>query len=539
MKRRYIWQKIAVVLLAFAAALIPQAAAAANFTYDTEVTYTVRPDGVTTDVVERYRVTNQTPRFYLTELQLSTPAEQLSGLTVSYGDGAAIPATTSAQTTRQGDVDIEYQQIKLTFPRQIVGQGRQWEVVARYQTRGLAETRGGSHTVYVPSIEPTNDLSSYRAIVEVPKSFGGAHFTGAKASSSGTRGEYQVFRFDRAELQKSSLALSFGDLNRYEFTLTYPLKNKGLWPQTQRVTLPPNLNNQSATITKLEPMPRSTYVDADGNLIAEYRLNPGQSVNVQAVAVVEVRHRSYDLSKSGKSGDIPAQLIERYTGSTAYWSGDASVREAAARVSDPNAPVIKNVQAMYQLVIDRLSYNDEKIKFNIRQGAQKALANPSNAVCLEYADLLVAMLRSQGIPARMPIGYAYSGDLKTSPEVVDSLHSWVEAYVPGIGWMTLDPTWGEKFDEFGASDLDHAAFTVWGEGDETPAAIMADGRDTGYQYETSSLRYVDAAPVAAQLPGPAPENQALYWALGAAAIGIASAAIVALHRHRAHRPTSA
>src|SRR5690606_13599978 len=113
--------------------------------------------------------------------------------------------------------------------------------------------------------------------------------------------------------------------------------------------------------------------------------------------------------------------------------------------------------------------------------------------CLEYAELMIAMLRREGIPARMGVGYAYAGSIKASPDVVDSLHPRVEAYVPGVGWMSVDPTWGEKFDDFGRSDLDHCGFATWGKDDNAPGAVMLGSNDTGYQYEDTQLSFSSVA----------------------------------------------
>ncbi len=113
---------------------------------------------------------------------------------------------------------------------------------------------------------------------------------------------------------------------------------------------------------------------------------------------------------------------------------------------------------------------------------------------MEYSDLSISLLRAAGIPARMPVGYGYSGDLKKSPSVSDSLHSWVQAYIPNNGWINLDPTWGEKFNNFGISDIDHLAFAIWGANDSQPPAITAEGVDTNYQYEEVSLSYTDIVP---------------------------------------------
>jgi transglutaminase-like putative cysteine protease len=465
----------------------PRAAEAANFTYQTAVTYRVEDNG-STAVTQNYTVTNRTPLYYLTELKITTPTESVNGLRVNYSDGFAIPAALSRLDQRRGDVSYPAQEIHIRFPRQIYGQNRTWNFTITYQAGGLVETKGSSHTVYVPAVELSDPGDDYRVTLDVPSGFGRPHFLGSHGTAA-TRPGRQLYHFEKSEVTGASLALAFGDSTVYRLGMRYPLHNGTPVPRRLTITLPPDLGNQRSYLNRLDPAPSSIRLDTDGNVLAEYWLKPRQKLEVNADVSGEARYLEYDLSKSGKRGDIPQDIVARYTAPTAYWPTDGDVAKAAHALNDDNAPVINNVKGVYQFVINKLSYNNEKIKFNIRQGAAKALAAPENAVCLEYSDLTIAMLRSIGIPARMPVGYAYSGSLKESKGVSDALHSWVEAYVPGIGWITLDPTWGEKFDQFGKADLDHFAFAVWGEKDQLPDAVMAGRSSLGYQYEHTTLSY--------------------------------------------------
>jgi hypothetical protein len=469
-------------------------AASTDFSYATEVSYQVNLDG-STSVEEHYRITNNTPRLYLSQIQLSTPTADVTEASASYDEGGGLPVSATQQSSEKAG-GYNYQRLTIGFPKQIYGQGKTWGFTLHYNTKGLVDSKGGSHTVYIPQIDPADGTDSYQVRVEVPDSFGGAHFAGAKSASTGNVGGRQFYTFGKDELTKHSLALAFGDVNRYKLNFNFPLKNDSPFSRTLTVVLPPNLNNQKVYLNQLNPAPNGTRLDSDGNILADYTVGAHQSLTVTTDVVGEVAYRSYDLSKSGKQSDIPADLVRKYTSATHYWQQTADIKRAAASVSDRNKPVADNVKAMYQYVINRLSYNNDKIAFNIRQGSALAYSNPDNAVCLEYADLLVSMLRSQGIPARMPVGYGYSGNLKQSAAVADSLHSWVEAYVPGVGWMTLDPTWGEKFDQFGQSDLDHFAFSVWGADDSRPDAVMAGSTDLGYQYEQAQLSYIYKASAA-------------------------------------------
>lgn len=484
------WFGLAVIGLAATGVVwLRPSQASASFNYRSQIDYKV-VDNSTTSVTQSYVVTNNTPGQYLTQLDLATPATSLTNLRATYSTGQAIAATTTTKTGTNGDLNYSYQLVTLKFSNPMLGQGTQWSFNISYSAQGLVDSRGGDHTVYVPQIQTTGPGDSYSLRVEVPSSFGTPHFAGAQSAANGSSGGYQFFDFNQAQLTKQSLALAFGDASIYNINFNFPLRNNSALPQDLTLTLPPDLNNQHVTIESIDPQPTNAHLDADGNILASYHLAAHQHLTVITKVLVEVKYLQYNLATSKKQADIPADLVRQYTGSGQYWETSGTVAAAAKSVVKPDVPVITNVRALYQLVIDKLTYNPAKVKFNVRQGATAALANPTNVVCLEYADLLVALLRSQGIPARMPIGYAYSGGLKASPAVADSLHAWVEAYVPGIGWMTLDPTWGEKFDEFGQSDLDHVAFTVWGRNDQLPAAVMAGSQDQDYQYQQTTIGYV-------------------------------------------------
>jgi transglutaminase-like putative cysteine protease len=63
-------------------------------------------------------------------------------------------------------------------------------------------------------------------------------------------------------------------------------------------------------------------------------------------------------------------------------------------------------------------------------------------VCQDFAHLMIAAVRSLGLPAMYVSGYL----LTRPPPGVDRLvgadasHAWVAAYVPDFGWLELDPT---------------------------------------------------------------------------------------------------
>ena len=78
-------------------------------------------------------------------------------------------------------------------------------------------------------------------------------------------------------------------------------------------------------------------------------------------------------------------------------------------------------------------------------------------VCQDFAHIVIGCLRSLGLPARYVSGY-----LETSPPPgkerlrgADVSHAWASCYVPGEGWIDVDPTNRQWSD-------DRYTTTAWG-----------------------------------------------------------------------------
>ncbi len=63
-------------------------------------------------------------------------------------------------------------------------------------------------------------------------------------------------------------------------------------------------------------------------------------------------------------------------------------------------------------------------------------------VCQDFAHLQIAGLRSLGIPSRYVSGYLQTSPPPGQPRMVgaDASHAWLSIWVPGTGWVDLDPT---------------------------------------------------------------------------------------------------
>jgi transglutaminase-like putative cysteine protease len=65
-----------------------------------------------------------------------------------------------------------------------------------------------------------------------------------------------------------------------------------------------------------------------------------------------------------------------------------------------------------------------------------------SGVCQDFAHVMIACLRSHGLPARYVSGYLLTQPPPGRPRLLgaDASHAWVAAYSPRHGWVELDPT---------------------------------------------------------------------------------------------------
>ncbi len=109
----------------------------------------------------------------------------------------------------------------------------------------------------------------------------------------------------------------------------------------------------------------------------------------------------------------------------AFNSASTSVAKAKelAKIADNDLDV---VSAVYNYIITNVSYDYSKataVQSGYLPDPDTTLALKTG-ICLDYASLMVAMLRSQRIPARLEVGY-----------VGEAYHAWISTYIQDIGWV--------------------------------------------------------------------------------------------------------
>jgi hypothetical protein len=434
--------------------LIPaNAKAQSEFSVDAVVTYNVQDTGKTV-VTHNITLENNFSTLYATTYTLGLENIDAQSVIARNSKGVIIP------TDIQKDGQVT--NIKVNFSDAVVGKGIQRNFSISYDNGSFAVRTGEIWEVSVPRLGPENTFRSYKVILKIPVSFGLEAYISPKPESSESNGAGITYVFNRDDVVQTGITAGFGQFQVFTYTLLYHLENPlGKNAQTQ-ISLPPDTAFQKVYIKKIDPKPTNVEVDADGNWIAFYNLTPRQRVDVTVEGSVQI-FASYRSFPKPTEQELSNNLRE-----SEFW-----------QVNDPNitslATKLKTPRAIYDYVSTTLKYDFTRVQPNVqRTGALNALKNPSQAICMEFTDLFIAIARAAGIPAREINGYAYTEnpDLQPLSLVADVLHAWPEYYDKDKGvWIPIDPTWASTsggVNYFDKLDLRHFTFVIHGESSVMP-----------------------------------------------------------------------
>jgi transglutaminase-like putative cysteine protease len=208
---------------------------------------------------------------------------------------------------------------------------------------------------------------------------------------------------------------------------------QNLWVALIR-DLPPYQKVISRTIS---PDQYSLSTDEYGNQYAEFDFSdhpPGATINFDIEYKVEVNELTYNL------GACEGELIEEFTLAELHIeSANPQVIALAEELSKGKKTVCEQVRAFYDYAGDELIYT-----YNRDAWGAQATFGLMGADCTEYASLVIALSRAEGIPARYYEGLLYLEETEQEAEIAQTEHAWPDAFFPGSGWVAMDPTLGRQ-----------------------------------------------------------------------------------------------
>lgn len=118
----------------------------------------------------------------------------------------------------------------------------------------------------------------------------------------------------------------------------------------------------------------------------------------------------------------PFLLPNQYTD----YTPESECVKLARNISEHSATDLKFVNNVYDYIISDITYDKDlaqNVKTNYIPDPDSTLKS-KKGICFDYASLTTSMLRSQGIPTKLVVGYAGT-----------AYHAWISVYLKETGWV--------------------------------------------------------------------------------------------------------
>jgi transglutaminase-like putative cysteine protease len=114
---------------------------------------------------------------------------------------------------------------------------------------------------------------------------------------------------------------------------------------------------------------------------------------------------------------------------------DGPVRELAGRITAGKTTNREKARAIYDWIVDNMR-RDPDVKGG-GWGGVDALLSSLGGKCADIHSVFVALARAAGVPAREVFGIRLPKGAEG--DMTKAQHCWAEWYLPGYGWVTVDP----------------------------------------------------------------------------------------------------
>jgi protein-glutamine gamma-glutamyltransferase len=195
------------------------------------------------------------------------------------------------------------------------------------------------------------------------------------------------------------------------------------------VVIEPNNRNWLFALERVASLPQNVRYTSDGQILAPSLVRARQ--RYVATSIIDPAAPTAERPAAlHRALALPAQVNPRATALAAEWrSASRSDEEVLARA----VRFLREGRYTYTLQPPLLGADSvDEFLFVTRAG-----------FCEHFASAFVFLMRASGVPARVVTGYQ-GGELNPIDRIVtvrqSDAHAWAEVYLPGRGWVRVDPT---------------------------------------------------------------------------------------------------
>lgn len=167
-----------------------------------------------------------------------------------------------------------------------------------------------------------------------------------------------------------------------------------------------------------------------------YRVQSKTSEAISLQLIDAVPDEEYRTTRLG----LTEQEYRWYTN----YGNDLRIKELGDTITEGLQVYWEKVQAIYEYL------KNGEYRYSLKPGIAsdgdqlgRFLFETKRGYCSYFAFSMALLLRSQGIPARVAVGFFIdpdAGAFNYYPILSNMAHAWVEVYFPDYGWIEYDPT---------------------------------------------------------------------------------------------------
>jgi hypothetical protein len=257
--------------------------------------------------------------------------------------------------------------------------------------------------------------------------------------------DYQTDKLYQLTVRDDQAFTRSNELNR-KVVFTHQVKNFGPGMVTTvdlHIAIPVNRDNQELSGEPAYNMKPTDFVtDRWGQKTAHFHfenIKAGETKTVEMTTVAktwEVRYYIFP-DKVGTLDQVPKEISSKYLEDNEKFQIAHPVIQGAVK------QVVGDQKNPYWIVRDIFDYINAHMYYEMTGGWNTAptVLSRGNGSCSEYTFVFISMCRAAGIPAR------YAGSVVVRGEdasMDDVFHRWAEVYLPGYGWIPVDPSGGDQ-----------------------------------------------------------------------------------------------
>ncbi|AJE03782.1 transglutaminase-like domain-containing protein [Geobacter pickeringii] len=136
-----------------------------------------------------------------------------------------------------------------------------------------------------------------------------------------------------------------------------------------------------------------------------------------------------------KEGAWDPADYRQYLSATGLGPVDGEVKELADKITKGKTTVLGKAKAIYDWTCENMYRDPETI--GCGRGDVCYLLQKPGGKCTDISSVFVALCRAAGVPAREIFGLRLGK--KETEDITTWQHCWAEFFLPGYGWVPVDP----------------------------------------------------------------------------------------------------